>query len=216
MMIKGIIFDLDGTLLNTIDDMNNSINDTYAYFGYEKRNTVPETMSMVGHGMKNLVTQCFPGNDEEFILKALDVFLNFYDKQYYKTTAPYPGVVDMVNDLIEKGYKVGVNSNKNHNYTKHLIELNFPKINEEYVTGVRPGDATKPDPANVNRVIEAMGLTKDEILYVGDSPTDFQTSQNAGTHFCGVSWGFRSKEKIMAAGADKVIDEAEELLDLCQ
>ncbi|MBR3227139.1 MAG: HAD family hydrolase, partial [Erysipelotrichaceae bacterium] len=114
--------------------------------------------------------------------------------------------------LLAGGYKVGVNSNKNHNYTAHLIKLHFPDVEEEYVTGVRPGDRTKPDPENVNRVIDLMGLEKNEILYVGDSPTDYKTAVNAGTEFAGVSWGYRSKEVIMNAGAHTVVDSPEELL----
>ena len=211
-MIKGLIFDLDGTLLNTIDDLNNSVNDTYAYFGKETRNKPEETMAMVGHGMRNLIVQMFPGEDEEHIEKALSVFLGYYDKQYAVCTRPYEGIAEMVDALIAEGYKVGVNSNKNHNYTAHLIKQHFPKIPEEYVTGVRPGDKTKPDPENVNRVIGEMGLEKNEVLYVGDSPTDYKTAINAGTEFVGVSWGYRSKDVIINAGAKTVVDSPEELL----
>lgn len=211
-MIKGVIFDLDGTLLNTIIDLNNSVNDTYKYFGYDKRNSETQTMSMVGHGMKNLIEQCFPKENETFRSEALKVFLDNYDKQYALCTKPYQGMVELVNELIEKGIKVGVNSNKNNNYTQHLIELNFPGINKDFVTGVKPGDKTKPDPTNVNVVIEKMGISPEEVLYVGDSPTDVQTAINAGVKPIGVSWGYRPKEKIMVAGANVVLEKPEDLL----
>ena len=138
-MLKGIIFDLDGTLLNTIDDLNNSINDTFKYFNLDRKNTTSLTMSQVGHGMRNFIEKCFPCEDEKFIDEALKVFLNCYGKQYYKTTKPYTGIKELVDYLISNDYLVGVNSNKNEEYTKLLIELNFPDINEEYVKGIKAG-----------------------------------------------------------------------------
>lgn len=213
-MIKGIIFDLDGTLLNTIDDLTNSVNDTLKFFNDERRNTNEQTMAMVGHGMKNLIKNLFPGKDESFILKALDVFLDAYARQYTNCTKPYDGIKELIDSLIEKGYKVGVNSNKNNDYTLHLIKLHFPNMNVKYVTGVKPGDKIKPDPTNVNEVIKKMELNNDEVLYVGDSPTDYQTSKNANLKFVGVGWGYRTKEQIQSAGADIVVDKADEILNL--
>ena len=213
-MYKGIIFDLDGTLLNTITDLNNSVNDTYKYFSYPKTNTEKETMAMVGHGMKNLMQQCFKDKDETFIEEALKVFLNFYDKQYALCTKPYEGVTELVDTLIDLGIKVGVNSNKNNNYTKHLIELNFNKINQNYVAGIKPKDKTKPDPTNVLKLIEEMKLNNDEILYVGDSPTDVETAKNAKLKSVGVTWGYRPKEKLIEKGVDYIIDNPNELLKL--
>ena len=213
-MYKGIIFDLDGTLLNTITDLNNSVNDTYKYFSYPKTNSEKETMSMVGHGMKNLMQQCFKDKDETFIEEALKVFLNFYDKQYALCTKPYEGITLLVNTLIDKGIKVGVNSNKNDIYTKHLIEMNFPSIDLKYVTGIKPNDKTKPDPTNVLKVIDEMKLNNDEILYIGDSPTDVETAKNAKLKSVGVTWGYRPKEKLIEKGVDYIINKPEELLNL--
>lgn len=213
-MYKGIIFDLDGTLLNTIRDLNNSVNDTYKYFSYPKQNSEEETMSLVGHGMRNLIKSCFPNKDEDFIDEALKVFLDFYDKKYYEYTRPYKGITSLIDILIEKNYKLGVNSNKNHNYTKHLIELNFPNMNLEYVKGIKAGDKTKPDPTNILKTIEEMNLSSKEIIYVGDSPTDVKTAQNANLKSVGVSWGFRPKEKLIEAGVDLIIDEPHELLKI--
>lgn len=211
--IKGVVFDLDGTLLNTITDLNNSINDTYKFYNYPKNNSEAQTMLMVGHGMKNLISQCFEGEDETFINEALKTFLNYYDSQYYVNTKPYQGISELVEELLKRNIKVGVNSNKNDGYTKHLIELNFPGINQDYVIGIKEGDKVKPDPTNVYRVLEKMKLKNDEVLYIGDSPTDVETAKNASLEAIGVSWGFRSKEKILNAGAEKVIKEPKELLE---
>ena len=214
-MIKGVVFDLDGTLLNTIVDLKNSVNSTYESFGYDTRKTDNETMAMVGHGMKNLIEQCFPLKDEEFIKEALKRFLKFYDEQYTRNTKPYKGIVELVDELNKKGIKIGVNSNKNDEYTQNLIRLNFKNISEKFVSGIKPGDKTKPDPTNVTKLVEKMGLNKNEVLYVGDSPTDAKTAQNAGIEFVSVTWGFRTKEKLIAAGATKIIDTPEDLIKYC-
>ncbi len=213
-MLKGIIFDLDGTLLNTIDDLNNSINDTFKYFNLDRKNTTSLTMSQVGHGMRNFIEKCFPCEDEKFIDEALKVFLNCYGKQYYKTTKPYTGIKELVDYLISNDYLVGVNSNKNEEYTKHLIELNFPDINEEYVKGIKAGDKPKPDPKNINDLIYKMNLKNEEILYIGDSPTDYKTSINAKVNFVGVTWGYRSREQLSNAGIKYLADNCEDIKEI--
>lgn len=212
-MIKGIIFDLDGTLLNTIDDLNNSINDTFKYFNLNKRNTTTLTMSQVGHGMKNFIEICFPNEDEVFVSKALEVFLDCYSKQYDKCTLPYDGIKELIDYLIKNNYKVGVNSNKNHLYTINLIKKHFPNIDLDYVSGIKKGDKIKPDPDNLIKIVKKMNLNKEEIIYVGDSPTDYKTSKNAQIKFVGVSWGYRKKEVILAAGANVVVDKPEEIMN---
>ena len=211
MKIKALIFDLDGTLLNTIVDLNNSVNETYKYLGYEKRNTVEETMSLVGHGMKNLMEKCFPGNNEDYILRALDIFLDAYSKEYKRNTKAYAGIKELIDYLIDNNYKVGVNSNKNHLYTEDLIRNIFPNINIDYVTGIKENDKPKPDPSNVNRIIEKMNINKEKVLYIGDSPTDYKTAKNADLKFIGVSWGYRSKQELIEAGSNIIIDKPNEL-----
>ncbi len=214
-MKKAVIFDLDGTLLNTISDLNNTVNLTYKYFGIAKENTKEKTMAMVGHGIKNLVEQMFVDNPS-LKEEAYHKFLEIYDKEYYKTTLPYNGVNDLVDKLTYRGIKVGVNSNKNDIYVKKLIKMHFGKIKEDYVLGKVDGIKVKPDPEGANIIIDKMGVDKKDVLYIGDSPTDIQTAKNAGINFACVTWGFRSEKQLVDAGATRIINEPMEILRVIQ
>ena len=206
-MIKAIIFDLDGTLLNTISDLNNSLNKTYKLLNVAKENTEDMTMAMVGHGIFNLIEQCF---ENKLTKKAYKTFLEVYEKEYDQNTKPYEGIKELVDILILKGIKVGVNSNKNDIYTKHLIKIHFPNINQDYVLGHLENMKVKPDPEGVNLLIKKMNVLKEETLYVGDSPTDIKTANNAGIDVLSVTWGFRTKEQLK--DAKHIIDNPKEIL----
>ena len=209
-MIKAIIFDLDGTLLNTIEDLNDSVNKTYEALGYDCKDSVLLTMAKVGHGIRNLISQCFKQEDVE---KAYKTFLEIYNKNYDKKTKPYNGIKELIDVLSERNILIGVNSNKNDIYTKHLIEKNFPKINLEYVLGHIEGVNVKPDPKGANLILEKMNVSNDECLYIGDSQTDYLTAINGGFVPLSVTWGFRSKEQLKEAGATNMVDSPMEILN---
>ena len=137
-------------------------------------------------------------------------FLEVYEKEYDQNTKPYEGIKELVDILISKGIKVGVNSNKNDIYTKHLIKIHFPNINQDYVLGHLENMKVKPDPEGVNLLIKKMNVLKEETLYVGDSPTDIKTANNAGIDVLSVTWGFRSKEQLK--DAKHIIDNPKEIL----
>ncbi len=212
-MKKAIIFDLDGTLLNTISDLNNTVNLTYKYYGIDKTNTEEKTMTMVGHGIKNLVEQLFV-EYPELINLAYQKFLEIYDKEYYKTTIPYQGIKELIDELVKQDIKVGVNSNKNDTYTKKLIEIHFSNINQEFVLGKMDGIKVKPDPEGVNIILDRMNIDKKDALYIGDSPTDIKTALNAGIDSASVSWGFRSEKQLIEAKASRIINNPREILDV--
>lgn len=212
-MKKAIIFDLDGTLLNTISDLNNTVNLTYKYYGIDKTNTEEKTMTMVGHGIKNLVEQLFV-EYPELINQAYQKFLEIYDKEYYKTTIPYQGIKELIDELVKQDIKVGVNSNKNDTYTKKLIEIHFSNINQEFVLGKMDGIKVKPDPEGVNIILDRMNIDKKDALYIGDSPTDIKTALNAGIDSASVSWGFRSEKQLIEAKASRIINNPREILDV--
>ncbi len=214
-MKKAIIFDLDGTLLNTIGDLNNTVNLTYKYFGINKVDSTDKTMSMVGHGIRNLVEQMFVEHPK-LVDEAYKKFLEIYDSKYYKTTVPYDGMKDIVDKLIAEGIKIGVNSNKNDTYTKKLIEMHFSNINLDYVLGKCEGINVKPDPMGANLILKKMGIISSEALYIGDSPTDIKTALNANIDPISVTWGFRSKQQLIDSGAIRIVNKPEEILNILQ
>lgn len=211
-MYKGIIFDLDGTLLYTITDLNNSLNETFKLMNVKRVNSEELTMSQVGHGIKNLISKAFKGLnvDEE---KAYETFLSVYDKKYLENTKAYEGIKELIEELNNLNIKIGVNSNKNDKYTKELIKKNFPNINLDYVLGKIENIKVKPDPEGVNLIIDKMNLNKDEVIYCGDSKTDYNTAYNAGIKCISVSWGFRSKEKLLEVN-DMVVDKPKEIIKI--
>ncbi len=210
-MKKAVIFDLDGTLLNTIYDLNNSINLTYKAFDIDKQNTIEKTMSQVGHGIKNLIEQCFI-EYPNLSAKAYEKFLSIYDMEYYKNTIPYDGIKEMIDVLLENNIKIGVNSNKNDSYSKKLIELNFPSIDQDLVLGHIDSMNVKPDPEGANLIIKKMGVDKKDVVYIGDSKTDIKTAENAGIDSLSVTWGFRNKEELIDA-AHKFVYNPKEIID---
>ena len=211
-MIKGVIFDLYGTLLDTATDLMASVNDVMKDYG-RKAYTKVEVMQRVGNGFNNLLHKCLPDLDDEELTKAVDNFKSYYSKQYYKTTVPYEGISELVKDLQKRGYKLAVNSNKQDDYTKKLIALNFTEFPEDVVIGERPNINKKPDPAAVYEIMEKWGITnKDEIVYIGDSTSDIKTAANAGVKSLTVTWGFRFKEQLVEAGAVNFAETPDDIL----
>ena len=210
-MKKAIIFDLDGTLLNTISDLNNSINLTYKAFNIDRVDSTKKTMSMVGHGIKNLIDQCFI-DYPKLSDSAYKKFLEIYNDEYYKTTTPYQGIKEMIDILVNNGIKIGVNSNKNDSYSKKLIEIHFPNINQDLVLGHIDNMKVKPDPEGANLLISKMNVDKKDVVYIGDSSTDIKTAENAGIDSLSVTWGFRSEEELKPL-AHKLVYNPQEIID---
>lgn len=210
-MKKAIIFDLDGTLLNTISDLNNSINLTYKAFNIDRVDSTKKTMSMVGHGIKNLIDQCFI-DYPKLSDSAYKKFLEIYNDEYYKTTTPYQGIKEMIDILVNNGIKIGVNSNKNDSYSKKLIEIHFPNINQDLVLGHIDNMKVKPDPEGANLLISKMNVDKKDVVYIGDSSTDIKTAENAGIDSLSVTWGFRSEEELKHV-AHKLVYNPQEIID---
>lgn len=209
-MKKGIIFDLDGTLINTISDLDDAVNLTYQELNIDKHDDIDLTMKRVGHGIHNLIEQCFV-EYPDLIEVAYKTFLIKYDEVYDKTSTPYPNMKELIDTLIKNNIKVGVNSNKNDNYTKRLIELHFPNINQEYVLGHVDSMKVKPDPDGVNYIIDKMNLEKDDVVYVGDSLTDVETAHNAHLSCLSVTWGFRNKDELIDHD-NILVDEPKDIL----
>ena len=213
-MVKLIVFDLDGTLLNTIDDLANSVNFMLEKFGFPIF-SVEEYKYKVGNGMRKLIERSLPQtykNDEQ-IEKSLSVFMDYYNQHKNDNTAPYEGIIDLLNDLKNAGIKLAVVTNKAHMSAKPLIENTFIGVFDEIV-GQKEGVPTKPNPQSVASVLEKLNVTPDECLFVGDSGVDMQTAKNANIKAVGVLWGFRKQDELLENGADVIISSPQNLLEL--
>lgn len=214
---KGAIFDLDGTLLNTIEDLTDSVNEAMASMNCPTflQNKV---MQMVGNGFRNLIIQALPENrrSEEEIAQGLNLFDNAYSRNYANKTAPYPGIPELIRTLSDNEIRLAVDSNKRNDYTNTLIRKWFPAISFTGVYGEREKDGIpkKPHPAAALALASQMGFSPEEILFIGDSRPDMETGRNAGMDCAGVTWGFRDAEELIANGAAYLIETPKELLTL--
>ncbi len=204
-MYKAVIFDLDGTLLNTIDDLAAAGNHTLQALGLPTHTTA-EFMSYVGNGIPKLIRRMVPaGSDEATVAAAAAIFAEYYAAHKQDTTAPYPGIPAMLDALADAGVQAAVLSNKAHAMTVPLIRHYFGgRI--PLVQGLEDGMPAKPDPTGVNRLLPQLGCSKGQVLYVGDSDTDMQTALAAGLDGCGVTWGFRSRQVLLDGGAKFLCD----------
>lgn len=211
---KGIIFDLDGTLLDTIEDIGDSMNEALNEIGLDSY-TYDEYYLMVGGGFRGLAKNVLPkDSDKETIDKIVDLFTRFYEKNYLNKSHPYVEIVELLERLVEKNIKLAINSNKKDRYTKDLVHKFFGDIPFIRVYGDREGLPIKPDPYSALEISRAMELEAGEILYIGDSNVDIKTAQNAGMASVGVDWGFRGKKELMEYGANYIVDSPLEILDL--
>lgn len=209
-MYKAVIFDLDGTLLNTLTDLYNSVNHALRTFGFPER-TIDEVRRFIGNGVKKLMERSTPvGTDEETNAECLDVFREHYLLHMADNTAPYEGVNELIEKLRESGIKTAVVSNKLHSAVVGLCKDYFPGI--ECAIGVSVEEERKPNPVNVLKVLDTFSLKSDECIYVGDSEVDVQTAHNASLKCIGVTWGFRDEDELIENGADFIAHNTDEVL----
>lgn len=215
-MIKALIFDLDGTLLDTIDDLGDSVNKALEDLGCPTHATEAYKLK-VGHGFRSLMINSLPeGSDDALVDKCLERFVKHYGELYMQKTKPYPGIVDLLNELTKRGIKLAVNSNKREDYTINLIKGILADINFVDIVGQREDKPKKPDPWGALYLTEEMGLTIDEVLYIGDSNTDMQTAANAHIKSIGVDWGFRGAKELIDSGATYIAYKPEDILEFIQ
>lgn len=204
-MKTAIIFDLDGTLLDTLGDLRDAANDALRRRGLPLR-TTEEIRRFVGNGVRNLMRRCLPaGSPDEEIDAALADFKAYYAAHLCDTTAPYDGIPELLTVLRKRGIKVGVLSNKLDSATQQLIRHYFyGKVDVAF--GEHSGVPRKPNPTSCRMVMEQLGVRPEEVLYVGDSGVDMRTARNAGLTAVGVTWGFRSRSELIDNGADLLAD----------
>lgn len=207
-----VIFDLDGTLLNTLDDLYNSVAFALSENGLAPR-TKAEVRQFLGNGMKNLIHRSVPdGTDPETELAAYRAFRAHYKVHCTDLTAPYPGIPEALSRIKEAGIHVAVLSNKADPEAVRLCNLYVPGLFDS-AAGEREGIPRKPSPEGVLTLMKGAGASPGETLYVGDSEVDIETAKNAGVSCLSVNWGFRDTEQLFASGASKVVSTAEEMAD---
>ncbi|MBR3937221.1 MAG: HAD-IA family hydrolase [Bacteroidaceae bacterium] len=210
-MNKLVIFDLDGTLLNTIDDLGTAANHTLAELGLPQH-TLDEYRLMVGNGMRKLIMRALPqdkASDDAFIDSTLKQFLEYYAAHIDVYTKPYPGIPELINTLSTDGYKLAVASNKIQAGAEKLIAEFFPDIPFVAVMGNSPLYPLKPDAAVVEYIMDKAGTDRAHTVMVGDSGTDIQTARNAGIPIIAVSWGFRPRHELTSA--NQIADSSDAL-----
>lgn len=200
-MIKLAIFDLDGTLLNTIEDLWVATNVAMRHFGYPEH-TLEAVQSFVGNGIYKLIERSVPdkARDKENVIRVKAVFDAYYAEHNKDHTRPYEGILPLLDQLNQKGIKCGVVTNKAHNYANILIKEYFGD-RFQMVLGQREGVPAKPDPVAVLEMMAAFQCEVHECVYIGDSDVDMHTGLNAGVKTIGVLWGFRSEAVLKEAGA---------------
>lgn len=209
MKYKAVLFDMDGTLLDTLEDLRDGVNLMLERRGYPQH-TTEEIRAFVGNGARKLMRLALPaGTDDAEVESVLEEYREWYRVNYCIKTRPYNGVKEILASLRARGVKVAVVTNKPDATAQQLAEKFFPGLP---AFGQRDEIPKKPAPDMVRNALEVLGVAAQDAVYVGDSEVDVETARNAGLPLIAVSWGFRTKEQLRAAGAETIVDTAEELL----
>lgn len=209
------IFDLDGTLLDTVADLANATNQALAKCGYPTHPT-EAYYRFVGNGINKLFARALPeeARTEENVQRIRTLFIPYYNEHNADDSHPYPGIVELLTQLQSQGIQLAVASNKYQQATAKLVGHFFPNIRFAAVYGQREGVPIKPDPTIVNDILSETGISRTHTLYIGDSGVDMQTARNASVESVGVTWGFRDEEELRNNGATHIIHHAKDILKL--
>lgn len=212
-MTKAVIFDLDGTLLNTLDDLADSCNETLRQLNFPLR-SIDEVRRFVGNGIAKLMELAIPnGKENPEYEKSVLLMKENYAKNWQNKTRPYDGILDLISTLHNMEIKTGIVSNKPDAQVKELAEYYFSSIIKlETAVGDIEGRNRKPAPDSVLEVMRILEVGRDETIYVGDSDVDIKTAQNTGIPCISVTWGFRDRNFLLNSGAQKLADKPEEIL----
>ncbi|MBU0728726.1 MAG: HAD family hydrolase [Proteobacteria bacterium] len=212
---KAALFDLDGTLLDTLADLGNSTNNALENLGYPIHH-LDAYRYFVGDGALTLISRALPeaSRSEESIKTCLEEFIKVYRRNWDNLTKPYSGIMEMLAGLAAKGIKLAVLSNKPDDFTRLCVAKYFADSTFDLVYGQRPGVPKKPDPAGALAIAETLGIDPGEFLYLGDTGIDMKTANAAGMMAVGALWGFRPRAELEGNGAKKLVGTPEEFLHL--
>ncbi len=209
----GVIFDLDGTLLNTVPDLTTAANAMLAHYGV-RRVSERQVMDYLGHGLSVLVKKALPPEAQIDPIEALEVFNHAYAQVYRDQTQLYDGIGELVNTLVSRGIPVAVVSNKAQIFLDGLVALHFPDVPFKAVIGERTDLPRKPDPMGLLSAAQAMNTDPKSTILVGDTEVDAQAAANAGMRMVGVAWGFRPAFALREAGVKTLLTSPQEMLEL--
>lgn len=214
MTYRAVIFDLDGTLLDTLADLGESSNAVLEQLGFPTH-PLESYRTFVGDGVKVLIERILPEarRDAATIARGVEVFCEIYGRNWNRLTRPYDGILEMLDELTSRHVPLAVLSNKPHDFTELCVREFLPNQRFAAVIGQREGIPTKPDPAGALEIARNLKLPPAEIAYLGDTSVDMQTARRAGMFAIGAAWGFRSVEELRANGAQRIIARPRDLLE---
>ena len=208
-----IIFDMDGTILNTLEDLKNSLNYVLQQAGYQTR-TLEEVRTFVGNGIRKTIERALPSDiEEEKVDELFSLFMDYYAIHNTDNTKPYNGVIELLKELKHLGYKTAVVSNKQNSAVKSLCKKFFTGLFDVEI-GEKVNIAKKPEPDEVNEVLKILNIDRTKSIYIGDSEVDIQTAQNSKMKSIIVDWGFRDRKFLYEHGAEVIVSNPSEILDI--
>ena len=216
MAFDGVVFDLDGTLVNSLEDIADSMNSVLQRNGFPTHD-LQAYKYFIGNGLKNLVRKALPEEfeqDNELIVRCFDTMMDIYRNNCINKTRPYNGIAELLDELAERRKRLAVFSNKVDELTKIVVENKLPNWNFEVVIGSRADIPRKPNPTGALIISERMGIAPQKLLYVGDTDVDMQTANRAGMFAVGAVWGFRSKEELIINGAKYLLNHPLDLIQI--
>ena len=216
-MKRLVIFDLDGTLLNTIEDLGEAANYALEKTGYPTH-SIASYPYFVGNGVSKILQRVLPedARTEENVNELRKYFMEYYEVHNTDNTKPYPGITELLEQLQDDGVKLAVASNKYDSAVKKLITHYFPQIKWAALEGQKEGVPVKPDPSIVFEILSKCPTKKSDVLYIGDSGVDMETARRACVTSCGVTWGFRPISELMAYHAENIANQPNEIYTLVQ
>lgn len=214
-MKRIVIFDLDGTLLDSVADLANATNYALTKLGFTNH-PQEKYRYFVGNGINKLFERALPDGEktEENVLKVKALFVPYYNEHKQDCTQPYEGVEHLLKALTDKGIDVAVASNKYNVATTQLVKDYFPNVNFTAVLGQREGIPVKPHPQIVRDILQLTDYKLEDVLYVGDTPVDMQTAHNAGVEVAAVTWGFRTKRELEMEKPTYIVNHPMEIMDI--
>lgn len=217
MYFKGVIFDLDGTLVNSLEDIADSMNSVLQRYGFPFHN-LQEYKHFIGKGMRNLVREALPPKyrEEELIDSCYNLMMEEYRNNCINKTKPYQGIVELLDELAKRKIRLAVLSNKADELTKKVVMALLPNWNFEVIIGYSADIPRKPNPLGALIISRKLGIDPQHIIYIGDTDVDMQTANSAGAYAVGALWGFRTKEELKSNGAKYLLNDPLELIQMIE